>query len=109
MRDPTPIITNLEPEFGSIGAFVEFLLDDGRETFKPGEAQKIAGHIHRPIKEVMDELTRGYGLKVEIRSTHTPRGFTSNNHDLYSEKNGWRNGCGIGGTSRQMVSHYQPT
>lgn len=99
----------IAPEFATVETFVQFLLDDERDTFTPGEAQKIAEATRRPMTEIVEEL-KSYGLKVSIKHKQAEgRGINSNNHDKYSAKNGWVTGCGIGGSSRHMVSHWQPT
>lgn len=98
----------MEPEYASVEDFVQFCMDEDRKAFLPGEAQKVAAATHRTIRDIMAEFI-SYGLHVETHPVATCRGFTSNNHDLYSERNGWRHGHGIGGTSRQMISHQQPT
>lgn len=92
------------PEFASVEAFVQFLMDDERSTFTPGEAQKVAEAVHRPIKEITEEI-KGYGFTIQIHRVAEARGINSNNHDLYSAKNGWVMGQAIGNGSRQMVNH----
>lgn len=98
-----------EPEFESVEAFAQFLTDDERETFLPGEAQKVAEATETPMRLVIDALKKlGFTPKAGEKVTET-RGYTSNNHDRYSEKNGWVGGCGIGNASRTMVQKFQPT
>ncbi len=101
-------MSKVEPEFASIEAFVQFCMDDERDTFLPGEAQKVAAAIKRNLPEVVAEL-KSYGLTPVTREVKSVRGINSNNHDLYTAKNGWVTGCGIGSTSRHMVSGWQPT
>jgi hypothetical protein len=98
-----------EPEFESIESFVEFLTDEERTTFPPFEAQKVAENTGMLLKAVVAELKqRGFTPKAnEVKAEG--RGYTSNNHDRYSEKNGWVGGCGIGNASRTMVQGFQPT
>ena len=99
---------NIAPEFESVETFAQFLIDDERTTFLPGEAQKLAECLRRPMADVAAEL-KTYGFTVAIREkTAEVRGIHSNNHDRYSEKNGCINGTGIGNASRQMVSGWQP-
>lgn len=98
----------VEPEFESVEAFAEFLTDDERTTFVPGEAQKVAEATGMPMRAVVDALKAlGFTPKAQEAVKQT-RGYTSNNHDRYSEKNGWVGGCGIGNASRQMVQDFQP-
>lgn len=99
----------IHPEFKSVEAFAQHLMDDDRETFSPGEAQKVAEAIHRPLREVTEEI-KSYGFKVQIaRVEREVRGFNSNPHDRFTAKNGFVGGCGIGSASRQMVQGFQPT
>lgn len=98
-----------EPEFESVESFAEFLTDDERKTFMPGEAQKVAEATGQPMRLIIEALKKlGFQPKAGEKVAET-RGYTSNNHDRYSEKNGWVGGCGIGNASRQMVQGFQPT
>ena len=97
------------PEFRSIEAFAQFLLDDDRTTFLPGEVQKVAERIHRPMAEVAKEL-KSYGFSVSLNNkVPVVRGVNSNSHDRFTASNGFVGGCGIGNASRQMVTGWQPT
>jgi hypothetical protein len=85
----------------SVEAFVQCLLDNGREGFLPGEAQELSRALGRPLPEVMHELREGYGLTVITNPrTPTPRGFTSNDHNLYASL-----GC-HGGSGWEQVSGF---
>lgn len=98
-----------EPEFENVNAFAEFLSDEERETFAPFEAQKVSDNTGLTMREVVEALkTLGFTPKA-LEAAKATRGYTSNNHDRYSEKNGWVGGCGIGNASRQMVQGFQPT
>jgi hypothetical protein len=68
-----------EPEFDTVDSFVQFLLDDGRETFMPGEAQKVAVSMGRSIPEVIEEL-KSWGFTVGTKPRQNVRGFTSPFH-----------------------------
>lgn len=99
----------IAPEFKNIEKFVEYLIDDERETFRPWEAQKVAESIKKPLAFVIEQL-KSYGLKVELPNRQAAvRGINSNSHDRFTAKNGFVGGTGIGGASRQMVSRWQPT
>ena len=99
---------NNEPEFASVETFVEHLMDDERESFFPGEAQKVAQRTGAKVSEVTAAL-KSYGFTCKFNAKAPEgRGFTSNDNNRYTEKNGFIGGCGIGGTSRHMVSHWQP-
>ena len=99
---------NKIPEFQSVEVFVQFRLDDLEETFSMGDAQKISENVHKSLKDVMEEL-KGYGLRLALNNKASEtRGFNSNNNDRFTAKNGFVSGTGIGNTSRQMVSSFQP-
>lgn len=53
------------PEFVSVEAFVQYLLDDERDTFLPGEAQKVAIFTGQDLQVVIGKL-KDYGLKVKM-------------------------------------------
>lgn len=55
------------PEFMSVEAFVQFLMDDDRTSFLPGEAQKIALFTQRDLQDVITDL-KGYGLTVKLNN-----------------------------------------
>lgn len=66
------------PEYASVEVFVEFLMDDDRTSFFPGEAQAVAIATCRDQKAVTDEL-KGYGLTtVALDVQKVTRGFNSN-------------------------------
>lgn len=66
------------PEHLSVEAFVQFLLDDERTSFFPGEAQAVAIATRSDVKTVSEEL-QSYGLKVVTLSVqNVTRGFKSN-------------------------------
>ena len=94
------------PEHASIEAFVQFLMDDERDSFLPGEAQKVAEAMRCSTHEVIMEL-KGYGFKTRTNGVQTQavRGFTSNPHGTprFSGENstfttpGGSNICGFAG------------
>ena len=69
----------IAPEFQSVEAFVQFCMDDEQITFVPGDAQKIAAVMKRPITEIIAEL-KGYGLSLRMNHVQRSdvRGCTSN-------------------------------
>jgi hypothetical protein len=70
--DPT------SPEYASVEALAEFLMDDERTSFFPGEAQAVAIAARSDVKTVTEEL-RSYGFKVVTAEIQrTIRGFNSN-------------------------------
>jgi hypothetical protein len=101
-------MSNQSPEHDSVESFVTYCIDDDIETFTLGDAQKIAASTGKTVTEIVAEL-KSFGLKIlnGIKKTE-PRGFNSNNNDLYTAKNGWVSGMPIGNASRQMISPFQP-
>lgn len=66
------------PEYASVEAFVQFLMDDDRTTFFPGEAQAVAIATRTEQKNVMAALY-DYGFKtVDVRVQKTTRGINDN-------------------------------
>jgi hypothetical protein len=93
----------------SVETFVQYLLDDGQTWTFPGEVQALAGLLSRPYVEVLREI-KEYGVEIRLHPrAPTGRGFTSNDHDRWTPKNGAVGGYCIGDASRQMVSRHQPT
>lgn len=68
----------VEPEFESIEAFIEHLLDDERNSFSPGEAQKVSKRTGIPLSEVMKELVDFGFRKVVKEVAREVRGVMSN-------------------------------
>lgn len=100
-------MAKFEPEFASIEAFVEFCIDDEKDSFLPGDAQKISQTTGMPMSEVIAKL-KEFGLKSVLneaaKRAQNVRGCHSNDYDKYSPKNGWISGQGIGNASRHMTS-----
>jgi len=68
----------IAPEHQSVEAFVSYCMDDECYEFRPGDAQKIASVIRRPIPAVIQEL-KSYGLSCKIpEAEKSVRGFSSN-------------------------------
>lgn len=66
------------PEYASVEALVQFLMDDERTSFFPGEAQAVAIATRRDQKAVSDEL-KEYGFTtVALDVQKVTRGFNSN-------------------------------
>lgn len=73
----------VEPEFQSVEAFVEFLLDDERESFLPGEAQKVAANTKCNLSQIIEEL-KGFGLSVHTNHVQREtRGINSHSHGTH--------------------------
>jgi hypothetical protein len=66
------------PEYASVESFAEFLMDEDRKSFLPGEAQAVSISVNRKLADVMAEL-KSYGFTVGNNALQkTGRGFTSN-------------------------------
>ena len=87
-----PQVAHEEPEFESVEAFAEFLVDEDRDTFTFEELDKLQTQMkrHGLLKQLL-----AYGFKYEGRPKERQvRGFTSNNHNLY-QGNPMSGGSGI--------------
>lgn len=66
------------PEYLTVEALVQYLLDDDRISFFPGEAQAVSIATKTPIADVMTELV-SYGFKsTTLAVQNITRGFNSN-------------------------------
>ena len=73
----------VEPEFLSVEAFVEFLMDDERTSFLPGEAQKVAANTKSRLSQIIDEL-KGFGLTIHTNVVQKEtRGINSHSHGTH--------------------------
>ncbi len=71
------------PEFESVEAFVEFCMDDERDTFDHEDLGELAFRLQRSRNKVRSEL-ESYGLKLAERPNEKRvRGFTANPHDRW--------------------------
>lgn len=71
------------PEHETIEAFVEFCMDDERESFTHEDLGELAYALKRSRSKVRAEL-ESYGLRLEARAPEKQvRGFTSNPHDRW--------------------------
>ena len=71
------------PEYASLEAFVEYCLEDERETFDHVDLGELAFRLQRSRCAVRKDL-EGYGLKLIVRAPEKRvRGFTSNPHDRW--------------------------
>ncbi len=75
--DPT------DPEFETVEIFVEYLIDDERDSFTHVELNCLNRRLQRPTREIRREL-EDYGLKLILRAKERPvRGFSANSHDRW--------------------------
>lgn len=80
---PAPKEPEEEPEYESIEAFVEFLIDDERDTFTLADVQKLQVNLRRSPGKVIRDL-EAFGLKYKGPTRQrTVRGFKSNPYTLY--------------------------
>lgn len=94
----------LEPEYASVLAFVTFLVEDHRTTFRHYDAGRLATATGRSAAEIRAEL-ESWGLRVEPLPSRKGRGFQTSSHDRYygpgSEKmhggSGWEQVIGFAG------------
>jgi len=75
-----------DPEFASVEDFVQFLLDDERDTYTHEELGALNFRTRMPIGAIRKEL-ESYGLKLATREPEKQvRGFSSNSHDRWFGK-----------------------
>ncbi len=109
MRDILDKETLEALEINSMESLIDYLLGEDSTAVMPGELQALSQINHVPLP-VLVKLAKEMGLSIALRDKHHEgRGFHSNNHDRFSEKNGMITGCSIGDSSRFMVAAHQPT
>jgi hypothetical protein len=92
--------TTIHPEFASVSAFVEYLLDDERDEFTLREATEVALATGQRPLSVVREL-EGWGLTfVPPAAPKVVRGYRSNNH------NRWEGNPGAGGSGWEVISGF---
>lgn len=73
-----------EPEYASVEALAEFLMDDNRDSFSVEDVIKLAECTQGSNLKIIHEL-KAYGLKMVARQpVRVVRGFKSNSHDRWS-------------------------
>lgn len=72
----------MEPEFRSILAFVEFLLEDDRTSYRHYEVGRLCTATQKSAAEIRAELD-SWGFRVEPLPGPKGRGFTTSSHDRY--------------------------
>lgn len=90
------------PEYASIEAFVEFLVDDDRDSYTSEELQELNFWLHRSVHELRAELAAWGLVLAERPSERKVRGFRSNPHDRWSAfpshgGSGWSQITGLAG------------
>jgi hypothetical protein len=73
-----------EPEYASVEALAEFLMDDNRDSFSVEDVIKLAERTQGSNLKIIHEL-KAYGLKMVARQpVRVVRGFKSNSHDRWT-------------------------
>ena len=71
------------PEYESVEAFVEFLLDEERMSFTLEEIEALGFCLHVSNPKLISDL-KSYGLTMDEREVpKRVRGFQSNSHDRF--------------------------
>jgi len=74
----------MEPELQSVEAFVEYLLEDERDSFTFEEATELAEALGLSVPTPVIRELKSYGLTMVPRTPEKRvRGFHSNNHDRW--------------------------
>ncbi len=93
------------PEFASVSAFVQHLLDEDRTEFTHEELQALNFRLGRPVSAVRAEL-EAHGASLAKRvPAKAVRGFTSNPHDRWYGPGACRTHGGAAYTG-MMVAKY---
>lgn len=75
--------TPTAPEYESIEAFVQYLMDEERTTFDHNDLGELAYGLQKSRCKVRADL-EGYGLTLAPRAVEKRvRGFTANPHDRW--------------------------
>lgn len=95
----------MDPEFASVEAFGEFLLDNDRTEFSFEEAELLAKELGVPVGSAIQAL-KEYGLSMSFRQEpKRVRGFLTSSHDRWYGPgsspmhggSGWEQISGFGG------------
>lgn len=89
-----------EPEYATVEDFVQFCMDDERETFTHLDLRALALNARKSGSKIREEL-EGYGLTLsERKAPKTARGFGS------WDNNRWAgNPCG-GGSGWEQINGF---
>lgn len=86
----------VDPEHGSITAFVEYMMNDERDTFSHADLNQLAAATRTSNWKVRAEL-EGFGLRLARREKiRHVRGVTTNSNDRYYGKGSERAHGGSG-------------
>ncbi len=71
------------PEYKSLEDFIQYLIDDERNTYDFEDLQALNYRLKRPTKEIKKELEE-YGLKLKPRDVEVrTRGFNTSDLDRF--------------------------
>lgn len=71
------------PEYKSVEAFVEFVIDDERSEFDWEDLQYLNYRTRQTVQAIRAEL-ESYGLKMQVREPERQvRGFTTSSNDRW--------------------------
>lgn len=93
---------DFEPEFQSVETFVQFLIDDERESFTHVELSALAARVRKSHQALKKEL-ESWGLTLEVRQKERKtRGINSKDHDRWEacptfSGSGWNQISGFAG------------
>lgn len=92
-----------DPEFASVEAFVESLVDNDRASYSVEEAQVLGRSLRRTLPGLHKEL-QGWGLSLEKRAVpEKVRGFTTGSHDRWYGPGASRT---AGGSGWEVISGF---
>jgi hypothetical protein len=92
------------PEFASIEAFVQFCMDDDKETFSHEDLTALNFRLRTPVASIRQAL-ESFGLALETRlALKRTRGFTTSSNDRWFGPGSSRTHGGSGFTSQAGTS-----
>jgi len=91
------------PEYETVEAFVEFLMEDDREAFDAEDLQALCFSLERSSQNLRREL-ESWGLRLAHRPNERQvRGFRSNPHDRWYGPGSSRT---CGGSGYEQISGF---
>jgi hypothetical protein len=94
---------SVSPEHTSVEMFVEYLIDDERETFDHNDLIFLGESTHRRRQVLRNEL-ESYGFKlVKRESERVVRGFNANSNDRWCGPGSCRT---YGGSGWEQISGF---
>ncbi len=94
----------VDPEFASVEAFVQYLLDEEREEFTYEEAAALAESLGHSTPTLEIRALKGYGLSMQPReSARRVRGVHTSSHDRW---NGPGSSPTHGGSGNEQITGF---